>query len=87
MHSTIHSLLVFNGVIEGNKIIKGVVEGTLTNVCGQVSLQMGVFGGIIVGLGVSYLHNRFYQIQLPDFLSFLKEKDLFLLFLPLFIFW
>ena len=41
MHSTIHSLLVFNGVIEGNKIIKGVVEGTLTNVCGQVSLQMG----------------------------------------------
>ena len=60
MHSTIHSLLVFNGVIEGNKIIKGVVEGTLTNVCGQVSLQMGVFGGIIVGLGVSCLHNRFY---------------------------
>ena len=74
MHSTIHSLLVFNGVIEGNKIIKGVVEGTLTNVCGQVSLQMGVFGGIIVGLGVSYLHNRFYQIQLPDFLSFFEGE-------------
>mgnify|MGYP006938599910 FL=1 len=48
---------------------------------------MGVFGGIIVGLGVSYLHNRFYQIQLPDFYLSLKEKDLFLLFLPLFIFW
>ena len=74
MHSTIHSLLVFNGVIEGNKIIKDVVEGTLINVCGQVSLQMGVFGGIIVGLGVSCLHNRFYQIQLPDFLSFFEGE-------------
>lgn len=87
MHSTIHSLLIFDGVIKGNEIVKKVVEGTLTNVCGQVSLQMGVFGGIIVGLGVSCLHNRFYQIQLPDFYLSLKEKDLFLLSLPLSIFW
>ena len=34
------------------------------------SLQMGVFGGIIVGLGVAALHNRFYRIQLPNALSF-----------------
>ena len=74
MHSTIHSLLIFDGVIKGNEIVKKVVEGTLTNVCGQVSLQMGVFGGIIVGLGVSCLHNRFYQIQLPDFLSFFEGE-------------
>ena len=33
-------------------------------------LQMGVFGGIIVGLGVAALHNRFYRIQLPNALSF-----------------
>lgn len=31
---------------------------------------MGVFGGIIVGLGVAALHNRFYRIQLPSALSF-----------------
>lgn len=31
---------------------------------------MGVFGGIIVGLGVSSLHNKFYKIQLPQVLSF-----------------
>ena len=31
---------------------------------------MGVFGGIIVGLGVAALHNRFYKIQLPNALSF-----------------
>ena len=31
---------------------------------------MGVFGGIIVGLGVAALHNRFYKIELPQVLSF-----------------
>ena len=31
---------------------------------------MGVFGGIIVGLGVSVLHNRYYKIELPQVLSF-----------------
>ena len=30
----------------------------------------GCFGGIIVGLGVAALHNRFYKIQLPNALSF-----------------
>ena len=31
---------------------------------------MGVFGGIIVGLGVAALHNRFYTIELPSALAF-----------------
>ncbi|GEM01908.1 PTS system, D-glucosamine-specific IIC component/PTS system, maltose and glucose-specific IIC component [Halolactibacillus halophilus] len=34
------------------------------------TLNMGVFGGIIIGLIVAYLHNRFYKIELPDALSF-----------------
>lgn len=38
--------------------------------CGIYTLQMGVFGGIIVGLGVAALHNKFYRIQLPNALSF-----------------
>ena len=37
---------------------------------GSHPLQMGVFGGIIVGLGVAALHNRFYKIELPQVLSF-----------------
>ena len=40
----------------------------------MLSLEMGVFGGIIVGLGVSYLHNRFYQIQLPSVISFYEGE-------------
>ena len=39
-------------------------------ILGITSLQLGVFGGIIVGLGVGYLHNRLYKIKLPEVLSF-----------------
>ena len=46
------------------------LSGATASVLGIDSLQMGVFGGIIVGLGVAALHNRFYQIQLPQVLSF-----------------
>ena len=51
-------------------IASNVLEGTITSVCGIQSLQMGVFGGIIVGLGVAALHNRFHKIVLPNALSF-----------------
>ncbi len=46
------------------------LSGATARVLGIYSLNMGVFGGIIVGLGVAYLHNRFYKIQLPQVLSF-----------------
>lgn len=45
-------------------------SNTTTSVLGITSLQMGVFGGVVVGLGVAALHNRFYKIQLPQVLSF-----------------
>ena len=37
---------------------------------GITTLQMGVFGGIVVGLGVAALHNKFYKIELPQVLAF-----------------
>lgn len=48
----------------------GMLDGSVTKVLGISSLQMGVFGGVIVGLGVAALHNKFYNIQLPQVLSF-----------------
>ncbi len=66
MHQTISTLLAINGQLtEGT-----MLEGTVANVVGIRSLEMGVFGGIIVGLGVAALHNRFYKIQLPSVISF-----------------
>jgi maltose/glucose-specific phosphotransferase system IIC component/glucose-specific phosphotransferase system IIA component len=44
--------------------------GSITTTLGIQSLQMGVFGGILVGLGVAALHNRYYNIELPTVVSF-----------------
>ena len=66
MHKTVNALLAISGMLE-----EGVLhEGTIANVVGIPSLQMGVFGGIIVGLGVAALNNRFYKIRLPNVISF-----------------
>ncbi|MBQ8893069.1 MAG: PTS transporter subunit EIIC [Clostridia bacterium] len=68
------SYLIMNTAISTLISAKGGVEAmaanTTTSVLGITTLQMGVFGGIIVGLGVAALHNRFYKIQLPQVLSF-----------------
>ena len=50
--------------------VEAMAPNTTTSMLGITTLQMGVFGGIIVGLGVAALHNRFYKIQLPQVLSF-----------------
>ena len=47
-----------------------VLSGMIVSTVGIYSLQMGVFGGIIVGLGVAFLHNRFHRIELPNAISF-----------------
>ena len=64
MHASISALIAINGGSDN------LLEGAVTSVVGIESLQMGVFGGIIVGLGVAALHNRFYKIELPQVLSF-----------------
>ena len=75
MHTTINGMLTLSGVIIDNQVVgTNVLDGTITSTCGILSLEMGVFGGIIVGLGVSFLHNRFYQIQLPSVLSFFEGE-------------
>ena len=70
MHASIGSLIRLNyGGIAELEAAKGIA-GATTNVLGIDSLNMGVFGGVIVGLGVAALHNRFFKIQLPQVLSF-----------------
>ena len=71
MNVSINAMLKISGkILADGSIAKDVLDGTITSVCGIQSLQMGVFGGIIVGLGVAALHNRFYKIELPNALSF-----------------
>ena len=71
MHASINAVLLLAGkVLADGTIASDVLEGTIASVCGIQTLQMGVFGGILVGLGVAALHNRFYKIELPNALSF-----------------
>ncbi|GAB6989139.1 N-acetylglucosamine-specific PTS transporter subunit IIBC [Paenibacillus pini] len=52
-----------------------VVPTTFTTIMGKdVKLDMGVLGGIIVGLIAAYLYNRFHKIKLPDWLGFFAGK-------------
>ena len=64
MHASISAMITSHGGTEA------MLSGATASVCGITSLQMGVFGGIIVGLGVAALHNKFYKIELPQVLSF-----------------
>lgn len=64
MHAAIGAMIEVNG---GAAALK---EGAGAMVAGIQSLQMGVFGGILVGLGTAWLHNRYYRIELPQVLSF-----------------
>ena len=71
MHVSINAMLTIDGqILADGTIASDVLSGTIASMCGIQTLQMGVFGGIIVGLGVAALHNRFYKIELPNALSF-----------------
>ena len=71
MNTAINAMLTITGqILEDGQIAESVLDGTIASACGIQTLQMGVFGGIIVGLGVAALHNRFYKISLPNALSF-----------------
>lgn len=64
MNTAISALITASGGAEA------MPANSVTEILGITTLQMGVFGGIIVGLGVAALHNRFYKTELPQVLSF-----------------
>ena len=71
MHTSCNAMLKIGGqILADGTIAPGVLEGTIAPSCGIMSFQMGVFGGIIVGIGVALLHNRYHKIILPNALSF-----------------
>ena len=59
-----------SAMINANGGVEAMAANSTTSMLGITTLQMGVFGGIIVGLGVAALHNKFYKIELPQVLSF-----------------
>ena len=71
MHTACNAMLKLGGqILPDGSIAPTVLEGTIAASCGIMSFQMGVFGGIIVGIGVAWLHNKYHKIVLPNALSF-----------------
>ncbi|WKC77501.1 PTS transporter subunit EIIC (plasmid) [Borreliella turdi] len=82
MHQTINGILYIQGITPESVSLKALLELGMpeaaataksqeyTNVLGIFSLQMSVMGGMIAGFFAVFLHNRFYNIQLPTFLAF-----------------
>lgn len=64
MNTAIHAMINAAGGVEA------MPANSTTTMLGITTLQMGVFGGIVVGLGVAALHNKFYKIELPQVLAF-----------------
>ncbi|ACL34653.1 PTS transporter subunit EIIC [Borreliella garinii] len=82
MHQTINGILYIQGITPESASLKALLELGMpetaataksqeyTSVLGIFSLQMSVMGGLIAGFVAVFLHNRFYNIQLPTFLAF-----------------
>ncbi|MCF0248349.1 MAG: PTS transporter subunit EIIC [Synergistes sp.] len=64
MNTAIAALITAHGGVDA------MPPNSTASVLGITTIQMGVFGGIVTGLGVAALHNRFYKTELPQALSF-----------------
>ncbi|MDH5162142.1 maltose/glucose-specific PTS transporter subunit IIBC [Heyndrickxia oleronia] len=67
MHLSINFYLVETDRIANADVMRQEGQGM---VLGIQSLEMGVLGGIIAGLIVYFLHQRFYNIKLPQAFAF-----------------
>ena len=67
MHLSINFYLTETGKLADPELLRQAGQGM---VMGIQTIEMGVLGGIIAGIIVYLLHNRFYDIQLPDAFAF-----------------
>ena len=75
--ASIVSMLIINstaGIIAHVTPEMASEGGAYAFVMGIPTLQSGVFVGLIAGLLAATMYNRFYKIELPDFLGFFSGK-------------
>lgn len=86
-HLTLNYMLALDGINQSNTAVNYLmntksmneIEANLISskyevVLGFFTYRMNVFGGIIVGLVVSALHNKFYRVSLPSSINFFGGK-------------
>ena len=67
LNTTINFVLTSNKMIVKADLMRQAGQGMTL---GIQTLELGVFGGIIVGMVAGALHNKFYTIKLPDYIGF-----------------
>lgn len=85
-HIAISTLLGYNGLNATTTSVSYLMDNGASQIdaynvftkyetiLGIFTLRMNVLGGIVVGLIVSWLHNRFHEIELPVMISFFGGK-------------
>lgn len=85
-HFTINYILTTQGITPDTVSIGALMEGGMDEIAasienarfetvlGYFTYRMNVFGGVIVGLIVAWLHNKFYKISLPSAVNFFGGK-------------
>lgn len=68
MHTTLGALIDITGINLNEKLL-GIELGIET-------MQIGVFGGILIGFLTAYLYNRFHKVELPDSISLFSGERL-----------
>ncbi|REB08880.1 PTS glucose transporter subunit IIB [Sporosarcina sp. BI001-red] len=66
MNATINAILIITDSLATDNLA-AVGQGSAL---GIQTLEMGVFGGIVIGIMAGMLHNRFNKIELPQYLGF-----------------
>lgn len=62
-------------VLNATMGVMATLLGTDTRmILGTKSIETGVFGGILIGMIVAYLFNRYYRIKLPSYFGFFAGK-------------
>ncbi|MDX8291375.1 glucose-specific PTS transporter subunit IIBC [Metabacillus indicus] len=78
MNATMSAVLIQTGKIPSDAVELAQFFQQLhpeyARVLGMPTLQTGVFGGIIVGVLGAYMYNKFFNIELPQYLGFFAGK-------------
>ncbi|MCD2368977.1 glucose-specific PTS transporter subunit IIBC [Bacillus sp. BS3(2021)] len=78
MNVTMSAVLLQNGSIPSDAVERAQFftqnHPEYTTMLGIPTLATGVFGGIIVGVLAAAMYNRFYTIELPQYLGFFAGK-------------
>ena len=72
MNSTIHTALKITGKLAENDIYS-VGQGMCL---GIQTLETGVFGGMLIGIMVFWIHKKFYKTELPPYIGFFSGSRL-----------